>query len=121
MPHGRLSRRAPGRVPRTEAWPLIGDFVAARLAARRAIVETIAAQADVNLPLAGTAVFLAIALVLSQVALHAVIPVLGGCGHGRTLARARGRWKVPLVTNCSRLPIQPFGRSVEATAERVLG
>ena len=72
---------------------LVRNLVAARLPARRAVVKTIAAQADVHLPLAGATVLLAIALVFGHVALHAVVPVSGGGGHGRTLARVRERGK----------------------------
>lgn len=78
---------------RAKARCLVGNLVAARLPARRAVVKTIAAQADVHLPLAGATVLLAIALVLGHVALHAVVPVSGGGGHGRTLARVRERGK----------------------------
>lgn len=66
---------------------LIRNRVAARLAARRTIVKTIAAQANVNLPLARTTVPFAVALVFGHVAQRAVIFVLGRGGHRRTLAR----------------------------------
>ena len=100
---------------------LVGNLVAACLPARRAIIKTIAAQADVHLPLAGATVLLAIALALGHFALHAVVLVFGGGGHGRTLARGLGKWKVPLVTTIPGLPTGPTGGSVEATAERMLG
>ena len=74
---------------RTKTRCLVRDLVAARLPAGRAIVKTITAQADVHLPLAGATVLLAIALVLGHVALHAVVPVFGGGGHGQTLALVR--------------------------------
>ena len=77
---------------------LVGNSVAARLSARRAIVKAIAAQANVNLRLAGTAILFAIALLFNHFALHAAILVFGRGGHMRTLARVHEAGKVPLVT-----------------------
>ena len=72
---------------------LVGDCVAAGLAAGRTIVKTVAAQPNVDLPLAGAAILLAVALFFAHFALHAAILGLGGSGHGRTLARAAGQGK----------------------------
>jgi hypothetical protein len=77
---------------------LVRNPIAARFAARRAIVEPITAQANVDLSLAGATVLFTIALVFCHVALHAVILGLGAGGHKRTLARVEWLWKVPLVT-----------------------
>ena len=77
---------------------LVRNPVAARFAARRAIVEPITAQANIDLSLAGATVLLAIALVFGHLALHAVIFGFGAGGHERTLARVESSWKVPLVT-----------------------
>jgi hypothetical protein len=60
---------------------LIRNGVAARLTARRAIVKPIAAQANVDLSLAGTTILFAVALVFGHVTLHAVILILGRGGH----------------------------------------
>jgi hypothetical protein len=68
------------------------------LSARRAIVKAVAAQTNVNLRLAGTAILFTITLLFSHLALHAAILVFGRGGHKRTLARVHGSWKVPLVT-----------------------
>ena len=77
---------------------LVRNPVAARLSAWRAVVKAVAAQANVNLSLAGTAILFAIALVLGHVALHTAVLVFGNGGHKRTLARVQTTWKVPLVT-----------------------
>ena len=77
---------------------LLRDFVAARLSARGAIVKSVAAQTNVDLALAGTAILLAITLFFSHFALHAVVLVLVRGRHKRTLARGWATWKVPLVT-----------------------
>ena len=65
---------------------LVGDFIAARLPARRAVIQTIAAQANVDLSLAGAAILLAIALVFGHVALHAAILGLSDGCHAPTVA-----------------------------------
>ena len=86
-------RRIAGPLEPKDWCSLVGDRVATGLPAGWAIMKTIAAQADFDLPLAGAAVFLAVALLLGHVALHAAILGLGGSGHGRTLARAGGQGK----------------------------
>jgi hypothetical protein len=68
------------------------------LSARRAIVKAVAAQANVNLRLAGTAILFTIALLFNHFALHAAILVFGRGAHMRTLARVHEAGKVPLVT-----------------------
>ena len=65
----------------------------ARLPARRAVIQTIAAKANVDLPLAGAAVLLAIALIFGHVALHAAILSLSDSCHGPTVAPVRGSGK----------------------------
>jgi len=77
---------------------LVRNPIAARFAARRAIVEPITAQANIDLSLAGATVLFAIALVFRHVALHAVIFGFGAGSHERTLARVECSRKVPLVT-----------------------
>jgi hypothetical protein len=67
---------------------LVGYFIAASLAARRTIIETVITQPNIDLSLAGATVFFAVALVFGHVALHAAVFILGCCGHVRTLARA---------------------------------
>jgi hypothetical protein len=61
--------------------------VAAGIPARRAIVESVTAEANVDLSLAGAAVLFAIALVFCHVALHAAIFGFADGSHKRTLAR----------------------------------
>jgi hypothetical protein len=103
-----------------EALTLVRHSVPARLPARRAVVKPIAAQANVNLRLARTAILFAVALVFRHVALHTVIFGFGRGGHERTLARVQKRWKVPLVTVGCTLPVRPNPK-VEAAAKRMLG
>ena len=94
---GGATQEAKGRKGRGQTtWSprLVGNPVAAGVPARRAVIEAVAAEADINLSLARAAVFLAFALVLGGFALHAAVLGFGsGGGHGRTLARGGGQGK----------------------------
>jgi len=68
------------------------DFVVAGFAAGQAIVQAILAEADVKLCLAEAAVPFALAAVFGHFALGAAM-LLGGGGHGQTLARRHGAEK----------------------------
>ena len=65
---------------------LVGGFVVAGFAARRAIEQPILAQPDINLTLAEAAILLTIALFLDHLALHADVLLPGpGGAHELTL------------------------------------
>ena len=72
---------------------LIRNSITARLPARWAVIETVAAQTDIDLSLAGTTILFAVTFIFGQVALHAAVLGLGGSGHGRTLARVQPQGK----------------------------
>jgi hypothetical protein len=71
-----------------EAGGLVCNFVATGFPARRTVVKTIAAQADVDLSLAGATILFAVALFFRHLALHAAVFIFRDSGHGRTLPRA---------------------------------
>ena len=95
---------------RTRPRPRLGNFIIAGFAAGLTVIEAILAQADFHQRLAEAAVFFAVAAVFGHLALHAaVLPVCGGGGHGRTVARPAGKRKVPLVTRVDGLAVHMLG------------
>ena len=74
----------------------VGDLVVAGFPAGAAVVEPVAAEADVELPLAENAVLLTFATFLDLLTLAAVDLTLGG--HKRTVALVGTGGNVPLVT-----------------------
>jgi hypothetical protein len=74
----------------------VGDLEVAGFPAGAAVVEPVAAEADVELPLAKNAVLLTFATFLGLLTLAAVGLTLGG--HRRTVALVGTGGNVPLVT-----------------------
>ncbi len=67
---------------RSDLRRLARNAVVASLPAGRTIIETVLAEADVNLTLAQAAILFALTLLLGQLALHAaVFGLSGGGGH----------------------------------------
>ena len=104
---GRSARKVSRRsIPRAGNWklkvrsrPRLRNDITARFAAGFAVIEAILTQADFHQRLTEAAILFAVAPVFRHLALHAaVLPVCGGSGHGRTVARPAGKRKVPLVT-----------------------